>query len=753
MTPTHKETQVSALHSPLPRIAFGGILAVLLAIAVWLLGGVSADRAGAQVDRCANAPIRSLQNSTHLPDCRAYEQVSPADKNGNHVGVTYPGELTPGAIFSGPDGDRVAFASPGSFAGDPGALGVSSYFADRGTDGWHTNALSPPAEIISVSNARGVIATTRDFSVQLVVTHVRLAPGAVPNNWNLYIHDLKSGIYAFVATWPTAGSSPGIWLAGLSENGGHWYFTVTSDDLDSTPAPPSTSSGGATVLYFWDEDAGQLRLASILPNGDSSIGRAGQSNGAKSAFARRPVSSDGSQVYWSIPSGGGIDPTAMYLYRNGASVAVTERETDGTQQQGIFQYATVDGSQAFLTSDDQLTADANPAGFDLYRYDRDAGDLVDLTPDGTTLATTDAGVEAVLATSENGSYVYFVATGELAPGAVSGQKNIYVWHDEQIRLVSTSENGFPAVGKNKADVWWSRIGSWRVSPNGRYLGFVIDGALTGSNPQPDVGSAQAYLYDYDDDSLTCVSCPSAGQLPSGDAGLGTRDMGNSAGGAFTAYREVPARNLLDDGRFFFQSPDGLAAGDSNGKQDVYLYDHGRRSLISGGRGGSGSYFGNASPDGADAFFVTLNRLVGQDGDLLYDLYDARVGGGIASQNPPPAPPPCEGDACQGAAAAPPPAREPGSAAFTGPRNEAADEGQGASQRCTRLERRTGKARHRARRAKRALRRMNRRAGRAGGKRAKRLERRSRRMKKQLKELRREARKSTREARRCTRGDK
>ena len=56
-------------------------------------------------------------------------------------------------------------------------------------------------------------------------------------------------------------------------------------------------------------------------------------------------------------------------------------------------------------------------------------------------------------------------------------------------------------------------------------------------------------------------------------------------------------------------------------------------LISTGQSAQPSYFGDASTDGTDVFFFTRQSLVGQDQDENYDVYDARVNGGIAAQNP------------------------------------------------------------------------------------------------------------------------
>jgi hypothetical protein len=49
--------------------------------------------------------------------------------------------------------------------------------------------------------------------------------------------------------------------------------------------------------------------------------------------------------------------------------------------------------------------------------------------------------------------------------------------------------------------------------------------------------------------------------------------------------------------------------------------------------------------------VTRERLVGWDVDQNYDLYDARVGGGLPDPIPPQ--PPCAGESCQGSLGTPP----------------------------------------------------------------------------------------------------
>jgi hypothetical protein len=165
---------------------------------------------------------------------------------------------------------------------------------------------------------------------------------------------------------------------------------------------------------------------------------------------------------------------------------------------------------------------------------------------------------------------------------------------------------------------------------------------------------------------------------------------------------VLSRNLSSDGnRFFFQTPDALVAADTNGEdgcepwgssnqrganvacQDVYEWEapgtgscetdapayspanDGCIYLISTGESEQASFLADASADGSDVFIFTFEQLVGQDKDELLDVYDARIGGGLSSQNVVESAP-CAGEGCRGQASGSPTAQSPGSAGFVGP---------------------------------------------------------------------------------------
>ena len=102
------------------------------------------------------------------------------------------------------------------------------------------------------------------------------------------------------------------------------------------------------------------------------------------------------------------------------------------------------GSSVYFTSKAALTKDSytgpeptgpepeNP-GTTCTATTSTAETLTDLTPDAYNEGGQEpngASVLGVVGASEDGSYVYFVAEGHLAGGALGGQPNLYVWHED-----------------------------------------------------------------------------------------------------------------------------------------------------------------------------------------------------------------------------------------------------------------------------------------------------------------------------------
>jgi Divergent InlB B-repeat domain len=347
---------------------------------------------------------------------------------------------------------------------------------------------------------------------------------------------------------------------------------------------------------------------------------------------------------------------------------------------------------------------ANP-GRDLYRYsaqpDSDGHHLTDLSPDPTD--PNGAEVFGLLGASEDGSYVYFVANGVLASGASpgtcqgtpeagSGSCNMYLYHDGQVSFVAGLDidgHGYENL-RMKADTGSSQQKASRVSADGRTLLLRSTSKLTAYE---NAGRQEFYRYHVGDPNPVCVSCNPTGLPPSG----GAPTLGSVQPSGISSFSPTPvlSRNLSADGnRVFFETPETLVVDDTNGEagcagasnggsacQDVYEWEAkgtgsceseaqngGCLYLISSGTSTDASYFIDASASGNDAFFFTRSRLVEGDGDTFRDVYDARVGGGLAAQNEPRSAVPCEGDACRQGTTSPPPPASPATSLFSGPGN-------------------------------------------------------------------------------------
>jgi hypothetical protein len=691
--------------------------ACVVALAGICLGSISTASAGAVV--CPNAQFRSGA-SEHLPDCRAYEQVSPVEKGGLDAVALQPPEPTQSAPCGAGEICTIAYMNVGAaFGGARGNEFSNAYIAARTPEGWRTTALTPPTpQAPANSLAKVTYAFSGDLSQAVLrVPLQQLTEGAPAGVYNLYARQ-GDGSYSLVtASAPAEPPQSGCGdcfeaqdvpaFAGASSDFGHVIFEANDSLVVGAP--------GAGVENLYETVAGRVRLVGILP--DDTIPPGGATAGGGITINERThelehaISADGSRVLFEAAAdGGGPDAQQagdieLFDRIGGARTVEISAPAPGAQpskceteervcdaQPAKFWAASEDGSVVYFTSKAALTKESrtgpehgeNP-GNDLYRYDVDTGTLTDLSVDAND--PNGASVLGVVGASADGSYVYFVATGELGatnePEAalVSGLPKLYVWHKTaevvpQLRFIAALQ---APTGKEEANIeamrglpYHSDVADWTsrptesqayLTPDGRHLAFMSVKPLTGyENKDRITGEADHEVFEYSAETgqLVCASCDPGGAPPLGSAFIGAT-LGERAS---TPFHQP--RSLSDDGsRLFFSSPDPLVPGLAGGSVKIFEYEDGSAQPISGMQAGGEYVFLDASASGNDVFFATREQLAPTDIDELADVYDARVDGGLPA---PVAPTPCQGSACEGSPNPPPLFSSPTSSSFVGPGN-------------------------------------------------------------------------------------
>lgn len=632
-------------------------------------------------DSCPNAAIRAEQGAQALPDCRAWEKVSPDDKNNSDIA-----EET-GTVVSSSDGNGVSFASKAAFAHAQGASISTSYLARREGGRWVAAGITPPigAETFGIFNKRLLGPFSPDLSRVLLRNQwsPTLTSDAQSEVVTPYVRDNLTGGYVNVAPsdnpLPTGPLSSAAVYAGASDDFSHVLLGSSNELVTGVPA--------GTYAYEFAE--GSLRVASIVGGSPVEAMAGTRDNTAADRNlvpGTRSVSRDGSEAVFVT-----LADQQVYVRVNGRETlhasasqrtdcadhdpcsGVPEPDPDGVQP-GKFLTMSGNGDAVLFESPERLTNDASlPGGRNLYLFEPKTGELHNLTGDSPTTPA----FKEVFAVSEDGRTVYFSSVGVLVPGAPSEALNLYVWHDGVVRLVASR------IADGPADQ--ARGGSFRTAvtnPAGTALAFTSAVPLKGEDFQPTsvgacgsyLGCREVYVYDRRLETLNCVSCGWPASPPDRPVG--------SAGFTMATYGVVELDDfvvgaLSDDGsRVFFDSPDALVPADTNGRYDVYEWEspgtngcvsttpafqqaaEGCIFLLSNGTGEADSRFLDAAPDGDNVFFVSGSRLVGSDRDGNLDLYDARVDGGLPSQAGNAAPPGCSGEQCQPLSGAVPIATQP-----------------------------------------------------------------------------------------------
>ncbi len=650
--------------------------------------GVVSPSFGTLLSSCSNSTLRAGPSAA-LPDCRAYEQVSPVDKTGFSA---YPAAVPPVQLST--SGETLAYLNRQAF---PGAVGNTAAFAahvsTRTAHGWQTEEWTPRipnAEVLKAYKLSYVFSSDLSQAI-LQVPLVQLTPEATPYVTNLFRRD-PEGAYSLInAATPKLSAEtlcgPALlaicWslrdasaFAGASRDFQHIVFESNAQFTENAPTT------GIESLY--ENSNGTVHLAGILPDGipaasstagagSSALFQTGEQEGDRSL--ERAVSEDGSHVVFQAPADGG-EPvpgqsglTEVYDRINGSEtieISIPDPEAApsvSTAEPATFQTASSDGSRVFFTSTAELTTQSNTGtennSADLYEYTLTTKHLTDLTVDMNAAdALTGAMVQGVVDISADGAYVYFVANGQLVEGkGVDGQPNLYMMHNggSPVFIATLNTGGSCHFLADSCD--WSPFPALReayVTPDGRHMAFMSSRSISTvnfpngyNNIDQENGTADTEVYVYSAPTrpagtgqLVCASCDPTGTQPIGNALIGgiSRNAGFQEGkptysGISTPFYRV--RALSENGsRLFYTAPASLETS----YNDVFEYEvagegsctnpSGCQFPISDSSNSSSDYFLGSSAEGRDVFIATSNRLVLPDADNLTDVYDARVDGGI-----------------------------------------------------------------------------------------------------------------------------
>jgi hypothetical protein len=588
-----------------------------------------------------SATFQTLPSTAYLPDRRSWELVSPVQKGGGSVEpITSEG----GLIQAAADGGALAYIANAPFGSQiegNRALEPNQIISTRSPGGWSSQNITTPnerGEGFRAGAQREYQAFSADLSLALVepqppfeaFEHSPLSSEA--SERTIYRRDA-----AACASTPQACFSPLVSAASDTAEvagektrfGGKLELMGQSPDLShavleskvalsaAAPSLPSEQN-----LYEWSAGvpaAQSLQLISVLPSGEPAAEAA---LGNEDKDVRGAVSADGSRVFWSGLSENEAHESFPHLFMRDTQ---SQQTIQIDQAQGVaeqpeedprfatnpqeFQIASANGQRVFFTYPFALNQESTlpkeavflEEGSDLYACELPtAATKCTLTDLSVSDLGESADVRGVLGASEDGSYVYFVANGVLAPGASPGSCvgehkadetcSLYVDHFDAAAGSWQAPRFIATLSGEDEHSWLAEVEgelerlSARVSPGGRYLAFMSSRSLTGydnrdSNPLANEARDQeVFLYDAKEGRLSCASCNPSGARPHGV--LDTERSGEGLGlvvdrpetwhghwlaGSIPGWTSISAskyaryqsRYLSDSGRLFFNGADAL----------------------------------------------------------------------------------------------------------------------------------------------------------------------------------------------------
>jgi hypothetical protein len=583
---------------------------------------------------CPNEAFR-IGPGARLPDCRAYEQVTPAEKGSAQDAFRYPTGLLEGVLV-GADGEHLFLHDPGVHWGLNSDPILGDYFFSRTPSGWQTTSIRPGGE-------------PGEDSLETNVFNPDLTEIGVEDEWyDSEVAESPSvefkvgpagGPYQLVALLPRSEHTE---LVGESANGSK--YVLASEDR--TLAGHATGTTSRDDLYEFSE--GQLRQLNVL----------GGSPGT-------PISTCGAEIahyegHQNQPTGNALQLAQNAVSEDGSRVFFTD---DCTHRL----YMRVNGAETVDIGEYGLVA-ADPQGTALL-LENDAGELVGYNTETATMVTQSS---AELATAHE-----LAALGiPVPPDPEAGD---FFAHPRDSWFVG-DVNGLTAGILSGPPRKPSRSLSQEQAEDQQAFRYdsvehVVECVSCASlfDPHPRFGAFFNGIIGTPDDHNGVLddTFTSNGGTPSRNPSLS--ETVGSANGDFVFFDTTSALLPQDvDGEI--EPPGGdcyglceveaedpqLESSEFSPSSDVYewrkngvdgcTHIQGCLALITTGKGGFLNEFLGSDASGRDVFFATDESLAPGDDDTASDIYDARIDGGFTAPSPRPAE--CEGDSCSTPLAAP-----------------------------------------------------------------------------------------------------
>jgi hypothetical protein len=685
------------------RLARGtGLLAILAVMSAFL------SVTSAQATEC-NETLRSALSSTLLPDCRAYEMVTPLYKEG------YP-LFAQSYSTGGETAILVSLASLGGNSGSSEQLSVSGvYSATRIDTGWKLTPLNAPLSKF-VGQLPVSQAAEADRGETLWEQH---EPQQSPAHVDLYARS-SEGDYSLIgplnpheSTTEEANdviqADPSLVDHPVATTYDYGHVILEANfNVARWPIDETIGGDGHSLYEYSGIDNKEPRLVAVEGGQNSTqlIGVCGATLGAgvaqESVNAYNALSDSGERVFFTVAPSSVCNetpaPSQAEIYEreegataNAKTVHVSASECTlecGAEESGKnFEGASASGERVFFTSTQKLTnnavdgtvsgnaaegggcASTAPAqgGCNLYEYN--ASHLT-LVAGGEVLG--------VVGVAEDGSHVYFVKrVPEELGGELVEDDKLYVY---DARKGTTT---YIATLSNTDERDWSREFSRPVEVVGKTGRFLLF-ASSRKGLTADDASEQTQLFEY---KAEAEGEPSElVRVTKGEDGFNDNGNGAAIGVALSSVESVAARlgdhtdfkstaNRLsvstDGDTVIFRTAGELSPRAGSATQEctsIYEFHSdgplvaGSVHLISDGKDTQlykgftcGAQFQAIDATGNDILFNTVDSLVPQDIDGgQRDIYDARVNGGFT---PAPTAEICNGRYCEGPSSIPLPPPE------------------------------------------------------------------------------------------------